>query len=55
MLEDLEQFKKPVQVVVTKLDKLRNNADLIKVITETSNYIMRHKNVSPEIHLISSH
>lgn len=39
MLEDLQNFKKPIAVVLTKLDKIRHNSELIKVTTETSNHI----------------
>ena len=56
MLEDLKHFKKPVQVVLTKLDKIRGGQnDLIKITSETSRQLMKfHKFVNPEIHLICS-
>jgi len=36
MLENLQHFKKPVQVVLTKIDKVKGDNELIRVTTETS-------------------
>lgn len=36
MLEDLKHLKKPVQVVLTKLDKIRHEAEIVRVVTDTS-------------------
>jgi GTP-binding protein EngB required for normal cell division len=36
MIEDLQHFKKPVQVVLTKIDKITGSNELVRVTTETS-------------------
>ncbi len=36
MLDNLQHFRKPVQVVLTKIDKVKGDGELIRVTTETS-------------------
>ncbi|TNV77125.1 hypothetical protein FGO68_gene9294 [Halteria grandinella] len=55
MLEDLQHFRKPVQVVLTKVDKITGGqGELVRVTTETSRHIQKYVAkgfVNPEIHL----
>ena len=56
MLDDLRHFNKPVQVVLTKIDKVKGGQnDLIKIMAETSRLLMKYdKFVNPELHLVCS-
>jgi GTP-binding protein len=36
MLEDLQNFRRPIQVVLTKLDKVESQTEMIRFVTETS-------------------
>jgi len=56
MLEDLQHFGKPVQVVLTKVDKVSGGQnELVKVMSETSRQLMKYeKFVNPELHLVSA-
>jgi GTP-binding protein len=49
----LNKFQKEIQLVFTKIDKL-NNSNLIKYITEASNFCKPLKNIRPEIMMCSS-
>lgn len=56
MLEDLQHLKKPVQVVLTKLDKIKYDADIVRVVTDTTSQLQRfNKFVYPMVHLTSAH
>ena len=56
MLEDLQHLKKPVQVVLTKLDKIKYDADIVRVVTDTTSQLQRYnKFVFPMVHLTSAH
>lgn len=35
MLEDLQHFKKPVQVVLTKIDKISGEGELVRITSDT--------------------
>ena len=54
MIEDLKYFKKPVQVVLTKIDRVKSQEQLIKVTTETGNFIQKYNYIFPEVHLTSA-
>ena len=54
MIEDLKYFKKPVQVVLTKIDRVNSQEELIKVTTETGNFIQKYNYILPEVHLTSA-
>ena len=52
MLENIQHFRKPVQIVLTKIDKVKGDGELIRVTTDTSRQLQRYSHfVNPEIHL----
>ncbi|CDW75696.1 gtp-binding protein [Stylonychia lemnae] len=54
-LEDLKYFNKPVQVVLTKIDQIRDRTDIIKVVTDTTGQLQKYRKfVYPEVHLTSA-
>lgn len=54
-LERLEHFNKPVQIVFSKVDKIKGGrGELAKNLEKTGMEIQRFKNVKPEIYLVSA-
>lgn len=43
MLEDLSNLNKPVQVVLTKVDKIKHPNELIRVTTETTSMLAKYR------------
>ena len=56
MLEDLSNFNKPVQIVLTKIDEVKSSQNELKrIVSDTSRQIMRFdKFVNPELHLTAA-
>lgn len=55
MLEDLQYMGKPVHIVLTKVDKVKDNDQLLKVMHETRAVTQKYSSfVRPEIHLIAA-
>lgn len=56
MIEDLQHFRKPVSVVLTKLDKIKGEGELARIATETSHQLLKYSHfVNPKLHLVCSH
>lgn len=55
ILDDLQHFKKPVQVVLTKMDKVVDKSDIIRIITDTTGQLQKYRKfVYPQLHLVSA-
>ena len=56
MLETLSYYKKPVQVVFSKIDSIKGTSrnDLNSNLEKTARYLQIYNNVYPEIYLLSS-
>jgi len=53
-LERLEFYNKPVQIVLSKIDKVKGRGDLTQCLEKTGMEVQRFKNVKPEIYLLSA-
>ena len=55
-LTDMQHLQKPIQIVLTKVDRLisRGHRPVVQAITETSAKTLRFPNVLPEIYVTSS-
>lgn len=54
MLDQLDRFKRPIQIVLTKVDKVKSKEQLMQILSETSLRIQRYKSVTPMIHITST-
>ena len=55
VLEELKYFNKPVHIVLTKVDQVKNNEQLVRTLNETSGITHKYGHfVNPEIHLVCS-
>lgn len=55
MLDDLQHLNKPVQIVLTKIDKLKDQTDIIRVVADTTSKLQKYnKFVYPMVHITSA-
>ena len=53
MLDQLNRFKRPIQVVLTKIDKINKKEALMRILAKTSLEIQKYKSVLPTLHFTS--
>ena len=55
ILEELKYFQKPVHIVLTKIDKVKNNEKLYEVLIEAQQIQRKYDYfIKPDIHLVSA-
>ena len=55
IIEELKHFGKGVHIVLTKIDKVDNNEQLVKTMSSISAQLLKYNYfIKPEIHLISA-
>jgi GTP-binding protein len=53
MLDQLDNFRKPIQIVLTKIDKIDHKEGLMRILAKTSLETSKYKSVLPTIHFTS--
>jgi len=53
MLDQLDRFRRPIQIVLTKVDKVNRKDALMRVLAKTSLETQKYKSVLPTIHFTS--
>lgn len=54
ILDQIDRFKRPIQIVLTKIDKINMNDELMTILAKTSLETQKYKSVLPTIHFTST-
>jgi ribosome biogenesis GTP-binding protein YsxC/EngB len=54
ILDQLDPFKRPIQIVMTKIDRAGSVEEIFRILTKTGAEIQKYKSVLPMIHITSA-